>query len=141
MVWVGPHSSCTLRGEGDALRENLWLLNPRRGGGRSSSKHPDLLCPPHSWSRQRPCMHNERQSVPYHDPSTRVGEGSQEAELALGGTFAGVTSCPIPSGVLHRVAQIRPRITAAPPTTVAGTSQPLTTVPGEAWWPVPCPDP
>ena len=57
-------------------------------------------------------MHNERQSVPYHDPSTRVGEGSQEAELALGGTFAGVTSCPILPGVLHRVAQIWSRITA-----------------------------
>ena len=73
MVWVGPHSSCTLRGEGDALRENLWLLTPRRGGGHSSSKHPDLLCPPHSWSRQRPWMHSERRSVLYHDPSTRVG--------------------------------------------------------------------
>ena len=80
-------------------------------------------------------MHSERRSVPYHDPSTRVGEGSQEAELTLGGTFAGVASCPIPPGVLHRIAQICSRIMAAPPTTIAGTSRPLTTVQGEAWWP------
>jgi hypothetical protein len=92
------------------------------------------LCPPHSWSRQHPWMHSERQSVPYHDPSTPTGEGSQEAELTLGGTFAGVASCPIPAGVLHRITQIRPKITAAPPTAAAGTSQPPT-VPGVAWWP------